>query len=362
MLEVNRSELKVLANRVSVVARNAGLSQPLMGEAKDGVLTLWYNGMDIVLWNAMDVNDDLELFSIPHDKFVRLINTWNTETIKLSSTKGGLTMQSGRSRVKIPHYEGAFDEIEEVPDGNYQGSITGKSINAIKVAPSFVSKVNIGRPELQTMWMSSDDRGFRVVASDSYHFYEHRGDFTHDGSGTLNSMIPINSLQVLSTLLSSDMNVGLYGIGDNYILLESDDNFTLKISIGGGQYPDVARVVELDYVPYFNFSATELLEAVKVGNVLSDDDSILLTFGEEGGIKMDFPRSVAEVEMYLDDVQYHPNAEDLSVSLLLRYLTHALNVFESDSLVFKRNSEFKATSIADTASDDTFISIIELAY
>ena len=105
MIEINRRELKVLANRISVVARNAGVVQPLMGEAKDGVLTLWYNGMDLIIWHTIEVDGDLGLFSIPHDKFVRLIDAWNGETVKLKvNDDSSLTISSGRSRVKITHY------------------------------------------------------------------------------------------------------------------------------------------------------------------------------------------------------------------------------------------------------------------
>ena len=357
MIEINRRELKVLANRISVVARNAGVVQPLMGEAKDGVLTLWYNGMDLIIWHTIEVDGDLGLFSIPHDKFVRLIDAWNGETVKLKvNDDSSLTISSGRSRVKITHYEGAFDEIDDVPEGELIGTLSSDIIDSIKESRSFTAKTNLGRPELENTRVYTTDSQINVMASDSYHFYNYASDYGQDFNDDF--MLPDNSSLVLATLLSNDMLVKLYAIGDSYLLVETDDGFTLRVTKGKGMYPNVDRVLTQEFTPYFTFLSSELLEAIKVGNVLSTDDTVLIEFDQEGGIKLNFIKSEAESELYLENIAFYDES-DLKVTLRLSLLTHALGVLDSDKLIFMRNSDARTVSLVDPNDVNLKILIIE---
>ena len=345
MIELNRRELKTVANRISVVARNAGVSQPLMGEAKDGILTLWYNGMDIVIWHTIEVDNDLGLFSIPHDKFVRLVDAWNGETVKLRvNDDSSLTISCGRSRVKIPYYEGAFDELDDVPEGDLIGTLSGDIIDSIRESQSFISKTNLGRPELENTRVYTLDSQINVMASDSYHFYNYSSDYGQDFSDDF--MLPNNSAQVLSTLLSNDMLVKMYALGDSYLIVETDDSFTLKVTKGKGMYPDVGRALTQEFTPYFTFLSSEMLEAVRVGNVLSNDDTVCINFDQEGGIVMNFPKSEAPSDLYLENISFYDES-DLTVTLRLSLLTHALGVLDSDKLIFMRNPDTRTISLVD---------------
>ena len=366
MISLSRNELKVVANRLSVVARNAGASQPLMGEAKDGVLTLWYNGMDIVIWHIIEgVSEDMDLFSVPIDRFVGLVNSLTYDEIKLSVTNDSLNVQGGRSRVKIPFYGGAFDEIEEIPEGTSELMWLPVGIaGAFKNAPNFTAKTGAGNLAYTTIHLSVQDDKFLVTATDQYRMYRQMFDKPRTWTGELNAMIPKNVGDTLAVLLSDDMRIGITQLERGYMLFETDDGFTLRTATNNLNYPNVDRAFTQEFNDYFSFNKSEFLSLLKMDDVLSDENKIeVKRVGEDIILSIpkrdlnDFGVDI-EAELYLEEIELFTDDEFI-MHLNIPFLTQIVKLCESDELVFKRSVDGKRIEVHDPIYQNKYMQMME---
>ncbi len=117
MITVDRKDITKALKKVASVARVTSHKAPVMGEASEGSLKLWYSSFNLSIWESLDVEEiDAELtFSCPVETLTSLVSSWSSDTVTLESGDNNtLIIRSGRSNVTVPYYEGIFDDIEEL--------------------------------------------------------------------------------------------------------------------------------------------------------------------------------------------------------------------------------------------------------
>ena len=350
MITVDRKDITKALKKVASVARVTSHEAPVMGEASEGSLRLWYSSFNLSIWESLDVEEiDEELtFSCPVETLTSLVSSWSSDTVTLESGDNNtLIIRSGRSNVTVPYYEGIFDDIEELPDTESVAELSGDILSNLEVAQRFTARTE-DRPTLTcVLFQTTPPDRIEIIASDAFHFY-HRV-FT----GPVNEG---DSRQLLIPNKNADFLKKLFGVRDTLIMEQADNDYILfrgptsdvLSAVFNEEYPDVSSIIEDAGTELFTFRRDVLLDIISIGDVLSDNAVLELT--QEGdSVLASFPRNVSESELYLDDVKMVLGLKK-PIYLDITFLRQCLEVLDSERLSF---SEMESGSIRLVGDDPT---------
>lgn len=356
MITVDRKDFSTALKKIAAISRITKRATPVMGEASEGSLLLWYSSFNISLWESLDVEEiDQELsFSCPVEILTSLVSSWSSDTVVLEAGEyQTLIVRSGRSNVTVPYYGGVFDEIEEVPDVVAVTELSGTILSYLEEAQKFTARTE-DRPTLTCVLLQTTppDR-IELIASDAFHFYHRifKGPVFEESR----LLIPNKNADFLKKLFGVGDTLSVGRADNDYILFRGPTSDVLS-AVFNEEYPDVGPILEDSGVELFVFRKEALEEIVAIGGVLSDNAVLELT--QEGdSIYAAFPRNVSESELYLDDVKM---VKGLSkpIYIDITFLKSCLDVLDSEWLSFREMASGSIRLIGTDLNVATMLNVL----
>lgn len=356
-MRVEKAPLAKAINRLALGARHTAHDSPLMGELGDGKLWLWYPNFDISIWISVPVDggEGPFIFSIPIEMMIKVLSSFSAATISMDvDDDGALTIRAGKNRVKIQKYEGLFDTIDAIPDGNLIAKIvdSGPMLSSLGDALNFVAKTE-ERPFLSCVNVSIGAQKMEIVASDSFHMYSNSVSIDNIGEGTF--LIPAHSVEILSKLLPK-ADIDVYQTTNGYVLFRHLDDLAVWVAPFNGQYPNLVPLLQDDGDAILWCPRNSLMDALKIGAILSANN-ILKLEQKDDSIYVSFPRNVTESDVYLENAVIEGSLEPIYLSI--PFLTHCVDAVSGEGLFLGRMKMGAIKIIGSTPSPITMLQIIK---
>ena len=337
MITLDRKQLRDYLYRMVVVSRETSLDAPILGKTIDSNLVLWYDSFELSIWSMLsDIQGDLDTFSIPLDKFFKIVDSWNSEQIKLKTMEdSSLRLISGRSRVTIPFYEGYTDDVILPPEGESLGVLPQEITSSFLDVLPFLSKVEDMSGVLSCMMLKGKDGEVEVTGCDTFHAYTRRA--VSDNQTYFEALIPRKTVEVLSKTILKGVKVSLYKLDNDYLLLETDGGYSIQIAPFNGEYPNLVPIFNTPHSGYFVFNYIDMLEALNIVNTVykggvmqidSRDNDIHVSPMEE--------LYQSDIDLYLDGEII--SEDDYTIKVNTGFFKHCMDIFAGEKgILFSAN-------------------------
>ncbi len=226
-----------------------------------------------------------------------------------------------------------------------------KAINSV----SFSSSVSDIKPEISSVFMYSNNGYVYSVSTDSFRLAERKTQVKNIPEN-LNIIIPIKNCIDLVKILSNEEGSVNVTFTNNQLSIKNDDLY-ITTRVVDGTYPDYKQIVPKEVKTTVIALKNELLEAFKLGSVVSDKfNQVIFNINPTEKVfniktkNNDTGESCIEIDSTI-------KGNPIEVSYNLRYLTDCLNVIQSDSVCFEF-LEANRPLVVKGVGDETFMSLI----
>jgi len=314
MIKANRKLLKQAVDDIVFVDRKTASISPIMGKLENDLLYLFYKSFECNVWFYVPVTktkDDDELeFSVNIQKLASILNSWSCDTVQLQNVDEKLRLKNGRSQVTLPKLDDEYyDDIPDTDiedatllgqldlsisgyyDSDYFGEnrISNEFLDSASNTLSYVSKTESFDGVLSCVHIKKeDDEDYVLIeASDRQKIYQDKLNF--DGEGvSFDYLITDKLMEVILRLLRFNTErqnahvVSIYKDSDDYLFFGYDTGVFRIATFIDSTYPSaLSEILEGSFRKDISFDKAEMLEQLKVCDVVASGDSVIIASSKE---------------------------------------------------------------------------------
>lgn len=302
-------------------------------------------------------NDNHELLIDPF-KVHSFLSTLKGNMITLVATDKNITIKDGKSKMQM-----AIGDIKDYPKistkhGNNSFIVDTeefeKVLNKVKDSMSYVST----RPILNGVNMVGNENDtLRLQTTDSYRLS--RYDLKINVSENFNIVIPSKCIKfILKNVNSQKYEKMKFIIESKEVFIQYGD-YILKSRIIDGTFPNMDRILNQNSIINLKVSTDGLNDIIKKCQIVRDTDStclITLNYSHDDNkiraVSQIKGISKIEDELYVEEINFDSNKNDISISFNADYLQSAIQNIDTNSFIMNICGELKPCFILDNLKED----------
>ena len=357
MVKINKSDLY---SSLSYINNNAKTikNEALVGQIENGSIRLWQPGF-IKVWDSLRVDEsDSMFYTVPCDKFSKIVNGCTSSTINMSVKDRKLHVNFGKSRVRIPLVESVEDKIEDPPEVVSTLRVGPDFIDALSKGLNFLAKTE-NQPILTCFSVSPLSSGIlRIVASDAMKMF--MADVEYDDAQTFSPfLLPREPALLFTKVLSKAKEISI-GITERDILVVSEEGSERIVSTPPyqGKYPDLSFLADAEPKVIFKVPKKDLQDMLNLVDVTSDMKEIQFAL-VEGTVAVYASKAQIETDLFLEGAEVGNDFKKMSFFTdSFRSCVSAVN--GNDVVVSMVNDKARAYSVdnGDRTEPYTFVQAI----
>ena len=362
MVEVSRKTLDQSLSFISSNAKTIGEAS-LLGVAEGEFLRFWQSGF-VQVWDSIPLEKAGDFScSVRGVKFGQIISSCNTDSVSLSSTDRGVTIRSGKSRIRIPTFVGAWDAIQEPPKVDSFITVSGELVTAFTKGQLFLAKEE-SQPSLTCFDLKIEDGKLRVSSTNGSNMYSHVIDY--EGEPTFSEIILTKEVaQSATKVFGSGESIQL-GVDsrDIVVMMDMEGVRILSAPQFAGGFPDISRIIRSPYNPLFRCKKSIMTDMLKLSAHMTDSKASYMRFESVGDdIQIYFPETDMEYDLYLDGAEILAPFE--KIFLNPGYLADCISTVSGDEVAVGLGTGGKTLSpleIKDDSDGNKSCSILQQIY
>ena len=302
-------------------------------------------------------NDNHELLIDPF-KVHSFLSTLKGNMITLVATDKNITIKDGKSKMQM-----AIGDIKDYPKistkhGNNSFIVDTeefeKVLNKVKDSMSYAST----RPILNGVNMVGNENGtLRLQTTDSYRLSRH--DLKINVSENFNIVIPSKCIKFILKNVNSQKYEKMKFIIENKEVFIQYGDYILKSRIIDGTFPNMDRIINQSSIIDLKVPTDGLNDIIKKCQIVRDTDStclITLSYSHDDNkiraVSQIKGISKIEDELYVKEINFDSNKNDISISFNADYLQSAIQNIDTNSFIMNICGELKPCFILDNLKED----------
>lgn len=302
-------------------------------------------------------NDNHELLIDPF-KVHSFLSTLKGNMITLVATDKNITIKDGKSKMQM-----AIGDIKDYPKistkhGNNSFIVDTeefeKVLNKVKDSISYAST----RPILNGVNMVGNENGtLRLQTTDSYRLS--RCDLKINVSENFNIVIPSKCIKFILKNVNSQKYEKMKFIIENKEVFIQYGDYILKSRIIDGTFPNMDRILNQNSIIDLKVPTDMFNDIIKKCQIVRDTDStclITLNYSHDDNkiraVSQIKGISKIEDELYVEEINFDSNKNDISISFNADYLQSAIQNIDTNSFIMNICGELKPCFILDNLKED----------
>tara|TARA_Y100000310_G_scaffold103167_1_gene101400 strand:- start:10277 stop:11377 length:1101 start_codon:yes stop_codon:yes gene_type:complete len=362
LVNISRKALDQSLSFISSNAKTIGEAS-LLGVAEGDSLRFWQSGF-VQVWDSVPLEKSGDFScSVRGVKFGQIVSACNTETISLSSTDRGVTIRSGKSRVRVPTFVGAWDSIQEPPKVDSFITVSGELVTAFTKGQPFLAKEE-SQPSLTCFALRIEDGQLRLSSTNGSNMYSHVVDY--EGEPNFSEIIVSKEVAQSATKVFGSGDSIQLGVDSNGIIVMMNMEGTRILSAPqfAGVFPDINRIIKAPYNPLFKCKKSIMVDMLKLSSHMTDSKASYMRFESvEDDIQVYFPETDMEYDLYLEGAEIIAPFE--KIFLNPGYLSDCISTVAGDEIAVGLGTSGTTLSpleIKDDSDGNKSCSIIQQIY
>jgi DNA polymerase-3 subunit beta len=298
--------------------------------------------------------DEEGAITVPARTLVDYVTTTTDDTLELVSEGADLNIKGARHHATIKGISAEeFPIIPQVKSGSLI-KIRAQELKTAIFSVVVAAALDETRPVLAGVLFRVVGSDLLLVATDSYRLAEKRIAIFEPGVA-LDVVIPARTLSEVARILPADDSMIEISNGENQVQFRFGETEFLTRQIDGA-FPDYEQIIPKEFVLEADLSKNEFQEAIKMASVFARDagGNIKVAASESGIV-------VSAISSQIGDAENHVKASTkgtaLTVAFNAKYILDALNVMNSDEMIFALSGQLNPGMIFDK-NDGSFRYIV----
>lgn len=353
-LQENLSKgLGIVNKAISVKAPLPILSNVLIN-AEDGRLKLSAFNMETGITTYVGASVDADgAVTVPAKLLSEFVSHLSPGTITGELKDVIFHLSTNKTKSKFNGMEASgFPELPQMSDDLQILELDSKEFAATIVAVGFSAAVDDTRPVLGGILLNYEKGVLTAVSADGFRLSEKVLNLPKKGKA-FKVVIPAKTLIEVARLLGNIEGAIKFALdaNDNLALFEGD-GVLISTRIIDGEFPDYKKLIPGETSLSAEFSAEDLLEAVKLTNVFAKEmnSAINLKFDPEGLIRL--TSTSQESGENRSEIEAAVTGEMLEMAFNAKFLLDFLNNIKSERVFFATNGSMNPGLIRGVEQDD----------
>jgi len=304
-------------------------------------------------WIGAKIDEDGAI-TVPARTLIDYVTTTTDDTLELVSSGADLNIKGSRHHATIKGI--SAEEFPIIPQVKSDKVTKMKAIELKNAIFSVIiaAALDETRPVLAGILFRIIGSDLVLVATDSYRLAEKRIKLNAPIS-QLDVVVPARTLSEVARILPADESIVEISSGENQVQFRFSDTEFLSRQIDGA-FPDYEQIIPKEFVLEADLSKAEFQEAIKMANVFARDagGNIKVAASESGLV-------ISAISSQIGDAENHVKATTkgsaLTVAFNAKYILDALNVMNSDEMIFALSGPLNPGMIFDK-NDGSFRYIV----
>ena len=349
--QINLAE-KVSDKKLTLPILGNLLLKPENGQLKISATDLEL-GLTIILPGKMEDGPGL---TVPAKNLSLFLNNLNEEKITLSVKGSIMHLESGEYKADLQGMPvDDFPIIPEVKNSEYI-EIDKKDLNEGLTQVINSAGYPVGRPELNSIFLTYKKGDLRLVATNSFRLSEKilKDKIESNLEREIEIIVPIKTAQeVLHIINEGELDkekVKIY-IESSQILFDFG-NIKLVSRLIEGNYPKYQNIIPKDFKTNVSIDKFKLLNAAKIASIFaSKNNDISLTI-DSAANNLVLEARDSNIGNNETTIKGDITGDSLKISFNYRFLIDGLNSLNGDKISFGLNSELSPVRFKSLNSDD----------
>ncbi|HUR18475.1 MAG TPA: DNA polymerase III subunit beta [Acidimicrobiales bacterium] len=355
-----RSERDSLVEALSVAGRavtSRGGALPVLSgvrlEVNGEQLHVAGSDLDLTIQATMSVAGSGDGIAVLPARLVTdIVRSLPPGAVNVEAGDDDMSITSGRAQFSVRMLEAA--DFPRIPAGGDSGTGDAVTLDAAELADALRQVVRAAssddaRPILTGVLMAAEEKGVRLVATDSYRLA------VRDLPGTSvlregqKVLVPSKALSELQRVLSGAEKVTLR-LGEHDANFEVGD-VRLTTRLIEGEFPNYRQLIPSTYPNRLRVGKAQLLEAVRRVKLLVRDATtpVRMALGPD---TVGLTVVSAEVGQANEEVDAHYEGAEMTVAFNPGYLIDGAEAIAGDELILDTQDALRPAVIRGTDSDD----------
>jgi DNA polymerase III subunit beta len=274
--------------------------------------------------------------TVPAKLIKDFISTLSPSTINIEMKDDILHLMSDRTKSRfngVPADD--YPPLPQFPAGDDHIKLDPKVFASAVATVAFSAAMDQVRPIFTGIFMKFEDGLLTIASSDGFRLSEKKFRVEAD-SPDFFTVIPAKTLLEVARIFAQAEEPLKFHLSsqDNMALFEADDTLVASQVIGG-EYPNYQRIIPTEDIISAEFSAEELLEAVRLTNVFSKEANaaVKIKFGGDGYISV--VSVTQETGGHESKMTAEIEGEEMEIAFNSKYLLDFLTNIKAQKVLFK---------------------------
>lgn len=321
-----------------------------------GRLRIQATDLDLAIIATMPAKVEIrEPFTLPMKTFLGFVAALPDETIHIKKEKNNLFVTAGSFRGKL--HTGTFTDFPIIPLFPQTNSLklNGKNFSQALRDVLTASAHTETRPELNGVYVHSEERWLRVVATDTFRLALRALSFAPGDA--LSIILPTRSAQEASRLFQDDPEIECWTNEAQCTLCSP--RVTLTSRLVEGAFPDYRAILPGQAAASFDVARAELIQKLEAATVFAGRfNDIALTFRpHDASLALRAAhQDVGSYETTVSGTNASGEAQDLSVNL--RYFLDGVRGIADETCRIELNGEKKPIVLRSASAETEALYLI----
>lgn len=360
-----------LEQGLGIVSKAISASTPLpilanvLIETKDGRLKLTTSNTEtsISCYVGASIEKDGAI-TVPANLFKEFISNLNTPQVEGELEESRLNLSAGKNKSKLHGIAASsYPELPSVPEDADVIKLDPQIFSTAVSLVAFSSAIDDSRPVLSGILLKYEDGNLTLVSADGFRLSEKviKVDSELD---PFKIVVPAKTLIEVARIFSKTTEPIKFLISENnnMALFESNDIYVYT-RILEGQFPDYEKLIPDDHEIKAEFSAQDLLEAVKLNNVFAKrrqdiHSPITVVFDPQGKVKVNsISQETGQNDSEFECIVEMGGKKEVEMVFNSGFLLDVLTNLKSDKLVFSSKGSL-TPGVIKSAENEDYIHLI----
>lgn len=360
-----------LEQGLGIVSKAVSASTPLpilsnvLIETEEGRLKLTTSNTETSISCYVGASVDKEgAITVPANLLKEFVSNLNTPHIEVELKDSKLHLTAGKNKSRLHGIAASsYPELPTTPDDAAVIELDPQVFASAVSLVAFSAAADDSRPILSGILLKYKDGNLTLVSADGFRLSE-RAIKVGANLEPFEIVVPAKTLIEVSRIFSKSTDPIKFVISEdnNMALFESNDIY-IYTRILEGQFPDYEKLIPDGHEVEAEFSAQDLLEAVRLNNVFAKrrqdiHSPITVKFNPEGLVKVnsisqETGRNDSEIECSIE----MSGEDEVEMVFNSRFLLDVLTNVKSDRLVFSSKGNL-TPGVIKSSEDTDYIHLI----